>query len=154
MQVELPTQKLSPKNQVTLPKGARALIAAESDGHVCGLLHRMQQGRSGVWYPTLVLLVESELQRREDAIRAAAGADPLAAEAAIARLNGTVQRMAIDAQRRVVLPKHFVAHLKLGHEVYMFSTNSTVLAWNPTDWLAWSAAEEEQAPSGPPLLMI
>jgi len=155
MKPDLPTQRLSPKHQMTLPKGARALVGAESDGYVCGTLHRMRQLQTGAWHRVVVLLTETELHKREAAIRQNPELDPVTAEAHIARLNGNVQRMAIDGQRRVVLPKHFVVYLGLEREVYMFSTNNTVLVWHPETWLAWSgAAAADDAEEAPPLLMI
>lgn len=155
----LPTQRLSPKHQVTLPRGARALTGADVEGYVCGTLHRMRKPETGESFRVVVLMTERELQRREEAIRQNQELDPARAEALIADLNGNVQRMAIDAQRRVVLPGHFVRYLRLERELYMFSTNTTVLVWNPQDWLRWSGGDDEdeegEAEPGPaPFLMV
>ena len=142
MAVDLPTQRLSPKHQVTLIKGARALIEAEADGYVCGTVHRMIQPQTGERFPVVVLLSERELQRREDAIRDNPGLSPIAIEAQVARLNGKVQRMNMDAQRRIVLPSHFVRYLRLAQDVFMFSTNTSVMVWNPDDWRRWDGDDD------------
>jgi len=157
--IPLPTQKLSPKHQVTLPRGARALVNAESEGYVCGTLHRMQRPGESEQFRVVVLMAESELQRREQVIRDNPELDPMHAEMLIADLNGNVQRMAVDAQRRVVLPSHFVRYLELEREVYMFSTNTTVLVWRPQDWLRWSGQDATETgdrdEGGPqPFLMV
>jgi DNA-binding transcriptional regulator/RsmH inhibitor MraZ len=150
--VAIPTQRLSPKNQVTLPKGARAIAQVETEGYVCGRPDRMTLPLTGEQFPVVVLMEEAELQRREDALRTNPQLDPAAQAYYIANLNGAVRRMAVDAQRRIVLPAHFVDYLKLEREVYMFSTNVTVLAWHPDDWQRWITAQEDLAtgPAAPP----
>jgi DNA-binding transcriptional regulator/RsmH inhibitor MraZ len=152
VQVPLPTQRLSPKHQVTLPKGARALATLGGEDPVCGRPDFMVLPTTGERFPVLTLMSEEELERREASIRTNPQLDPAMQAAWIANLNGAVRRMAVDAQRRIVLPAHFVDFLKLDREVYMFSTNVTVLAWNPDDWQRWTDAQDEQAsgPAAPP----
>ncbi len=145
MAVDHPTQRVSPKHQVTLLKGARALVEAEADGYVCGTVHRMMHQHSQERFPVVVLFSERELQRREEAIRSNQTLSPMAVEAQVARLNGNVQRMNLDAQRRIVLPAHFVRYLGLAQDVYMFSTNTSVMVWNPDDWRRWQEADEAAA---------
>jgi len=136
---------------VTLPKGARALTGAESEGYVCGTMHVLQREPAGEQFKVVVLMLEAELQSREQAIRENPEFTPQQQAALIADLNGNVQRMSLDAQRRVVLPSHFVGWLALERELYMFSTNTTVLVWHPHDWLRWSGHDEEQGPDVRPL---
>lgn len=157
MQVPLPTQRLSPKHQVTLPKGARALATLGAEDPVCGRPDFMTLPSSGERFPVLTLMSEEELERREASIRDNPQLDPAMQAAWIANLNGAVRRMAVDAQRRIVLPAHFVDFLKLDREVYMFSTNVTVLAWHPDDWQRWTDAQDAQAPgpaAAPPFLSV
>ena len=49
--------------------------------------------------------------------------------------------MAIDAQRRIVLPAHFVAYLGLARDAFLNDTNTTVQLWNPAHFLRWSGRE-------------
>lgn len=157
MDVSIPTQRLSPKHQVTLPKGARAIARVEHEGYVCGRPDRMVLPGTGEQFPVIVLMEEAELERREEAIRGNPEIDPAMATYYIANLNGQVRRMAVDAQRRIVLPPHFVDYLKLEREVFMFSTNVTLLAWHPADWQRWTAAQDDLAtgpPAPPPFLSV
>ena len=143
MAEDLPTLRLSPKNQVTLPRLARGLRGAESDGYLCATRHRLRRPEDGSVFQVVVLMTEGEVEARENAIRNSPDLDPAAKEARVARLNGHVVRLPIDGQRRVVLPKHLVEYLGLEREVYMVSTNTTVLVWQPDDWRRWSRADEE-----------
>lgn len=152
MDVPLPTQRLSPKNQVTLPKGARAIAAVEQEGYVCGRPDVMVHPVSGDRFPILVLMGEEELSRREDQLRALPDIDPAQLQYYINTLNGPVRRMAVDAQRRIVFPGHFVDYLKLEREVYMYSTNVTVLAWHPDDWRRYSTVQDADPAGLPPPL--
>ena len=99
-------------------------------------------------------MTEGEVEARENAIRANPDLDPVAKEARVARLNGHVVRLAIDGQRRVVLPKHLVEYLGLEREVYMVSTNTSVLVWQPDDWRRWSQADEEDEADDDGFMMI
>ena len=64
----LPTQRLSPKNQVTIPREARALLVAGEVDHVRGMRHGIPKNGGGEVFPVLLLLTEKELQRREERI--------------------------------------------------------------------------------------
>lgn len=148
---DLPTLRLSPKNQVTLPRLARGLRGAEADGYLCATRHRIKRPEDGRVFPVLLLLTEGEVEARENAIRADDRLDPMQKEARIARLNGHVVRLSIDGQRRVVLPKHLVEYAGLDREAYMVSTNTSVVVWKPDDWRAWTAADaadEDEADDG------
>ncbi len=140
----LPTQRLSPKNQVTIPREARALLAAGEVDHLRGMKHGIAKN-GGPIFPVLVLMTEKELQRREQRIID----DPaLTAEQRlelVTRLNGEMAMMSIDAQHRIVLPAHFVAYLKLDREVFFVCTNTTIQVWRPEDYLAWSGRDDQPA---------
>jgi len=112
----------------------------------------MVQPGSGDRFPVLVLMGEEELTRRENELRAMPDVDPAQLQYYIHTLNGPVRRMAVDAQRRIVLPAHFVDYLKLEREVYMYSTNVTVLAWHPDDWRRYSSTPEAEDGGLPPPL--
>ncbi len=156
MSFPLPTQRLSPKNQISLARSARALAGADADGHVCGGPQRLRQPHSGEVFNVLVLMTEGELVRREQGLRVRSdlGADQLAY--LIAQLNGTIQRMNLDGQRRIVLPAHFVSFLRLERELYLFSTNSSVLVWHPQDYLRYAGLDAEPGPGleTAPVLLI
>jgi DNA-binding transcriptional regulator/RsmH inhibitor MraZ len=138
MLANLPTQRLSPKHQVTLPRGARGLQGAEEVGSLCAMPHRMKLPDGSGTVPVVILLTEQELQQRENDIRAREDLDAMNKERRIARLNGHVRQLAIDAHRRVVLPKHFVEHIAAEKDVFLFSNNASVLVWNPHDWLRYA----------------
>ncbi len=156
--MDLPTLRLSPKNQVTLLKGARALVQAEEEGYVCGRIHTMLKPGTDQAFRVVVLMSESQLEALEDRLREQYAGEPVRAEAAIARLNGSVHRMNLDAQRRIVLPQHFVSYLGLERDVFMYSTNRSVMVWKPEDYAAYVAEEPEEdsdaAYQAPPVPMV
>lgn len=153
MSNNLPTQRLSPKNQMTLPRGVRSLAGAEDQGFVCALPHAMSLPDGSGRVPVVVLMTEGELASRERAIRENPELDGRTKERQIALLNGHVRQLAIDNSRRVVLPPHFVERLKLEREVYLFGSNDSVLVWNPADWIRYSdPVDADDADDG--LLMI
>lgn len=139
---QLPTHRLSPKNQVTLPRGNRGLPGVDASGLVFALPHQMRLD-DGARLPVVVFLVEEELRQREERIRAREDITAAAKERRIAILNGHVRQLAVDGQRRVVLPRHFVELLRLEREVFMFPSNNSVMLWNPSDWLRYTADQED-----------
>lgn len=140
---QLPIHRLSPKHQVTLPRGSRGLGDVEAVGQVCAMPHRMRL-RDGSAVPVVVLLSEDYLQQREEAIRAREDIDATAKERRIAKLNGHMRQLAVDRQRRVVLPPHFVDLLKLEREVFLFASNNSVMVWNPGDWRRYAADLDDE----------
>lgn len=155
MAADFQTHRISPKNQVTLPKGAKALADAEElDGFVCGTTHRMTKPETGEKFRVVVLMTEGELHKREEEFRTNPQLSPEKREAYVARLNGNVQRMAIDAQRRIVLPKRFVDYLGLGKEAFMVVNKYTVVVWQPEDWHAYIDTEASADEDDLPLMMI
>ena len=139
---QLPTQRISPKHQVTLPRGSRGLPGIDASAQVCALPHKMRM-RDGTVLPVIVLLAEDELRQREERIRAREDVDAVTKERRIALLNGHVRTLAVDGQRRVVLPAHFVDLLKLDREVFMVSNNTSVTVWNPEDWRRYNDDEDD-----------
>lgn len=146
----LPTQRLSPKNQVTIPREARALLTAGDVDHLRGMKHAMSKAKDGEVFPILLLLTEKELQRREQRIID----DPaLSSEQLlhlVTALNGEMAMMAIDAQHRVVLPAHFVSYLGLERDIFFVCTNTTIQVWNPDHYLRWTG--QGSGPSHNPAL--
>src|SRR6476469_2913134 len=133
----LPTQRLSPKNQVTLPREARAFLDVGDGGQICAMQWRVAKDGEGEAVPILLLLTEKELQRREQKILDDPALTPAKRFELVTKLNGGVRRMAVDAQHRVVLPAHFVAHLGIARDLFFVCTNTALQAWNPATYLRW-----------------
>lgn len=133
----LPTLRLSPKNQVTIPSKARALLG-EGESVVFGRTHSMPNAEGTQTHPILYLMTAAEMARRERAIREDASKSPVAREILATKLHSMVEDMAIDGQNRVVLPGRFVAHLSLDRDVFFVVTNSAIQIWNPEHYLAWA----------------
>jgi DNA-binding transcriptional regulator/RsmH inhibitor MraZ len=135
-----PTSRLSPKNQVTLPREARALRG--DVGHVRALAHWMPgKADRTLRHRVVLLMTEAELTRRE---RAIADAVDLKAEDKLVlmqQLNAGAAHLAIDDQRRVVLPTHLVEYLALEREVLFVSTNDLIFTWNPAEFARWSTPD-------------
>jgi DNA-binding transcriptional regulator/RsmH inhibitor MraZ len=146
----LPTQRLSPKNQVTIPREARALLLAGDVDHVRGMRHGIPKPPAGELFPVLLLMTEKELQRREQKILDDQSLTPEQRLTLVTSLNGEMAMMAIDAQHRVVLPAHLVAYLGLERDIFFVCTNSTIQVWNPTHYLRWS--DRDAGPSYNPAL--
>lgn len=146
----LPTQRLSPKNQVTIPREARALLTAGDVDHLRGMKHAMGKAGNAEVHPILLLMTEKELQRREQKILDDAALTPEQRLHLVTALNGEMAMMAIDAQHRVVLPAHLVGYLGLERDVFFVCTNSTIQVWNPEHYLRWSG--RDNGPSHNPAL--
>lgn len=140
MLASLPTQRLSPKHQLTLARGLRALAGIDESGCVWARPVRLAvAAETGVTVPAIEVMPEVEIQRREAAIREDQALSPAEKVRRVALLNGLARSLSLDGQRRVVLPGHFVEHLALDRDVFLFSQNASVLVWNPADWLRYSA---------------
>ena len=141
----LPTNRLSPKNQVTLPRDADALAGA---GHVRALAHWMpgkadREQRS----PVVLLMTEADLRKRE---RRIIDAPNLSAEdrmVYVQDLNSRAAKLAIDEQRRVVVPAHLVEYLKLDRDALFVTTGDVTYLWNPDEFQRWGGAA---TPAGAP----
>mgnify|MGYP000701550028 CR=1 FL=1 len=143
MNSNIPTQRISAKNQVTLPRSARGLMGADQDGLVCGLQQQMRDPEGEGVFPVVLLMTEDELHRTEQKILENDQLDPLKKQNLIMKLNGKVHRMSVDGQNRIVLPGHFVDYLHLERDVFMFSTNNGVAVWNPSDWTRYNSSQDD-----------
>ncbi len=137
----LPTHRLSPKNQVTVPREARALLGKGEVAHLHGLPTAMPKAGSTELFPYVLLVTEDELKRREQAIIDAVDLAPEAKLALVSKLNGGAARMALDGQHRIVLPKLLVNWLGIEDEVFFNLTNTTIQAWKPASFLRWSGLD-------------
>ncbi|NRA37926.1 MAG: hypothetical protein HRU15_07290 [Planctomycetes bacterium] len=143
MAPHIPTQRISAKNQVTLPRSARGLLGTEKEAALCGLQQPMRCLSDDGKFPVVLLMTENELRKTEQRILDNESLDPLKKQNMIMQLNGKVHRMSVDGQNRIVLPGHFVEYLGLERDVFMFSTNNGVAVWNPKDWEAYNANQDE-----------
>lgn len=131
-----PTNRLSPKNQATLPREAQLLVGGPS--HLRALPHWMP-GRSDPTYhhPVVVLMTEADLRRRERKIIDS----PIHTEAQkqnlVMDLNAGAVQLAIDDQRRVVIPAQQVEYLTLGRDVLFVCTGDLIYLWNPDEFQRW-----------------
>jgi DNA-binding transcriptional regulator/RsmH inhibitor MraZ len=126
--------RLSPKNQVTVPRDARVFTApAVQIDHLRARRHMARQPESGELFPTVLLMSEAELKEREARIGADASLTVDQKFAIIARLNDEMKSLAIDGQNRVVLPAECVAHIGVGasRDVKFVCTNTLIQIWNP-----------------------
>jgi DNA-binding transcriptional regulator/RsmH inhibitor MraZ len=143
----LPTLRLSPKHQVTIPAEGRALVGA-GDGVLCGRTHAMPRlpeslGDDAV-FPVVLLMSRTELRRREQVIRDDASIAPLQREALAMKLRATVVELAFDGQNRVVLPQVFIDHLRLERDVFFVVMNDSMRVWNPEHYQRWSGPARSQ----------
>jgi DNA-binding transcriptional regulator/RsmH inhibitor MraZ len=141
--------RLSPKNQVTIPRDARVLAGGTGAiGHLRGSRLVVRKPKTQEQFNTVVLLTETELQRREDLIRANPALDTDTRAQFIARLNDDMKVMPIDAQNRIVLPAEFVAFLGLGdqqRDIKFICTNSSIQAWNPDHYASYADVTAQPA---------
>jgi DNA-binding transcriptional regulator/RsmH inhibitor MraZ len=137
----LPTQRLSPKNQVTIPREARALLLAGEVDHLRGMKHAIASSTDGEIFPIVLLMTEKELQRREQRILDDTNLTPEQRIQLVTSLNGEMAMMSIDAQHRVVLSAHLVKHLSVDRDIFFICTNTTIQVWNPEHYSRWSGRE-------------
>lgn len=143
----LSTHRLSPKNQVTIPRG-RALAGSAEVSHLRGLPLMLAKPGTSERFPYVMLLTESEMQRREQAILNDANFTGEQKLQAITLLNGRAANMAMDAQNRIVLAQNLIEHLKLSErDVFFVDTNTALQAWNPEHYKRWAGLDEAQPPA-------
>ena len=140
--------RLSPKNQVTIPREARVFVATgTSIQHLRARRHVARKPSNAEEFPTILLMSEAELQERER--RIAADPDLTADEkfAYAARINDEMKMLAIDAQNRVVLPAECVAHIGVGEsrEVKFVCTNAVIQIWHPDHYQRFTGAGAKPA---------
>ena len=134
--------RLSPKNQVTIPRDARVFAggAGALSGHLRGARVPVRKPKTLETFNTVMLFTEAELQRREDQIRANPALDDDQRSQHIARLNDDMKVMPIDGQNRIVLPAEFVAFLAIGdaREIKFICSNRAIQAWNPDHYAVYA----------------
>ena len=135
----LPTHRLSPKNQVTIPGKARGLLR-EGESVLYGRTHHMPKAGSNEAFPMLLLMSATEMARREQLIRQDPALTPVQKETLAIKLHALVEDLHLDGQNRVVLPARFVEHLGADKDVFFVATNSAVHVWHPDTFLRWSDA--------------
>lgn len=133
------TNRLSPKNQVTLPRDAAAL--AGEPAHVRALPHWMPgKSEPSARSPVVLLMTEAELRRRERRIIDDQRLGSLDKQRLVMQLNAGAESLAIDDQRRVVLPQPLVDYLRLERDAFFVATGDLIYLWNPDEFRRWSEA--------------
>lgn len=141
-----PTNRLSPKNQVTLPRDAAAL--AGDPAHIRALAHWMPgKADRAQRSPVVLLMTEGDLRKRERRIIDAPNFSHEDKLVMVQDLNSRAAQLAIDDQRRVVIPAHLVEYLKLERDALFVTTGDMIFLWNPDEFLRWSGAA---TPAGAP----
>jgi hypothetical protein len=126
--------RLSPKNQVTIPRDARVFTASGPQiDHLRARRHLARQPGSNELFPTILLMTETELKEREARIGDDASLSVDQKFAIIARINEELKSLAIYGQNLVVLPAECVAHIGVGasRDVKFVCTNTVIQIWNP-----------------------
>jgi DNA-binding transcriptional regulator/RsmH inhibitor MraZ len=143
-----PTYRLSPKNQVTLPRESQ--IVAGGPSHLRALPHWMP-GRAapGVRHPVVLLMTEADLRRRERKIIDSPELTPIQKQNLVMELNAGAVQLAVDEQHRVVIPAHQVEYLALGRDALFVSTGDLIYLWNPAEFQRWR--DVDSAPDTPDL---
>lgn len=143
-----PTNRLSPKNQVTLPR--EAAILAGSPSQVRALCQAMPgKSEPARTSPVVVLMTEAGLRLRERRIIEDPGLSHEEKLVRVQELNAGAALLAIDDQRRVVLPAPFVDYLGLDRDILFVCTGDLIFAWNPDEFRRWH--EAAPAPGSPAL---
>ncbi len=154
MTLHLPTSRLSPKNQATLPRDARALAGLSEGGVVCGRTGWAANDQKTSKWPIVQLFTPAELDKRERNLRDRYATDEARLFKLVTQLNAGVRQMTLDAQNRIVLSAPFVEHLGVDRDLFFVTTNETVQVWNPAHFLAWSASDQGGGDGDLSLLMI
>lgn len=152
--IPLPTYRLSPKNQVTLPRDARSLAAIGEGGVVCGLPSRAIHDDSARRFPIVTLMTVEIVTERERELREQAKNEGKSPFTLVNRFNEGLKQMMVDAQRRIVLPPHFVEHLGVERDLLFISTNTSVFVWNPDHYRTWRGEDDEQTQLALDRLMV
>ena len=135
--------RLSPKNQVTIPREARVFAAASKVEHFRAKRHVVRRSDSGETFHLVLLMSEAELQAREARIMGDSDLSDDRKFEIVTRINDEMKMLALDAQNRVVLPGECVSHLGIGEsrDVKFVCTNTQVQLWNPAQYLQFTGTE-------------
>lgn len=136
------THRLSPKKQVTLLRDSLA-FGDQNPSQIYALPQTMKHPESGAVFPIVAVMSMEEIRRKMDAIDQL-DLPPERRQIFRTKLAAGVS-LPVDAQRRVVLPTPFVAHLAVDKELYMNSTTKEVHMWNPKHWQEWLDATSANA---------
>ena len=141
--------RLSPKNQVTLPRDARSLADLREGDVVCAMPRKALHEDPARRFPVVTLVTLPELRARY-------AGDEITRFRKLQVFNEGIRQLAVDAQRRIVLPAHFVAHVGIAddRDLYFSCSNDTIQLWNPTHYLAWKGEAVEGADSDLDALMF
>jgi DNA-binding transcriptional regulator/RsmH inhibitor MraZ len=112
---------------------------------VCGVPRRALHEEPTKRFPLVTLITLDELTKREAELRGRFANDPVKQFRMLQLLNEGVRQMAVDAQRRVVLPSHFVEHIGVDRDLYFICSNDSVQIWHPDHYLAWRGEAAEGA---------
>ena len=145
MSITLPTHRLSPKNQVTLPRDARSLVGVGEGGVVCALPSQALHETPAKRFPLITLFTLEELTRREAKLRVDFAGNLTQQFRLLQLLNAGVRQMAVDAQRRVVLPAHLVEHIGIERDLAFICSNESVQVWNPAHYATWCGESGDEA---------
>jgi DNA-binding transcriptional regulator/RsmH inhibitor MraZ len=148
--------RLSPKNQVTLPRDARSLAALADGDVVCAMPRKALHEDPARRFPVVTLVTLPELRAREEKLRARYAGDEVTRFRKLQVFNEGIRQLAVDGQRRIVLPAHFVAHVGIGgdRDLYFSCSNDTIQLWNPTHYLAWKGETVDGSDSDLDALMF
>ena len=133
--------RLSPKNQVVIPREARVFAAVSpAIEHLRAKRHVVRKAAGAEEFPAVLLMSEAELQAREQRILADPALDDDQKFAYVTRINDEMKMLAIDSQNRVVLPAECVAHLGVGasREVKFVCTNTVIQIWHPEHYARYA----------------
>jgi DNA-binding transcriptional regulator/RsmH inhibitor MraZ len=142
--IPLQTYRLSPKNQVTLPRDARSLSHLGEGGVICGLPSRAIHEDPKRKLPIVTLMTVEVVIERERELREQAQREGQSPFAMINFFNEGLKQMTVDGQRRIVLPPHFVEHLGVERDLLFISTNTSVYVWNPDHYQTWRGEDDER----------
>jgi DNA-binding transcriptional regulator/RsmH inhibitor MraZ len=126
--------RLSPKNQVTIPREARVFaVGGAKIEHLRARRHVVRKPNAAEEFPAILLMTEAELQERERRILADERLNDDEKFAYVTRINDEMKVLAMDAQNRVVLPAECVAHIGIGdsRDVKFVCTNTLIQLWHP-----------------------
>jgi DNA-binding transcriptional regulator/RsmH inhibitor MraZ len=137
--------RLSPKNQVTIPREARVFLSPEKIEHLRARRHTVKKRGSDEAYPLVVLMSEAELRLREARVHDDQSLSNEDKFQYVTKLNDSMRMLALDAQNRVVLPSEFVTHLESAEnrDLKFVCTNAIIQIWNPERFSRFLGSDDD-----------